>query len=83
MMNKLWVVISSMGPLSTFVCFLSKPGSGGMAQVVEFQSSKCKALSSNTSNVNGKGEVSAQISKFFVSHMEESTAGDVGVNGVY
>jgi hypothetical protein len=34
--------------------------------------------------VNGNGVVSSQkISKFFVSHMEESMAGHISVSGVY
>jgi hypothetical protein len=35
-------------------------------------------------SANGNGVVSGQkISKFFVSHVEESMAGHMGVNGVY
>jgi hypothetical protein len=33
--------------------------------------------------VNCNGAVSDEISKFFVSHMEKSMAGHVGVNEVY
>jgi hypothetical protein len=37
----------------------------------------------NLSHANGNGEVSDQISKFFVSHVEESMAGHTDGNGVY
>jgi hypothetical protein len=41
-------------------------------------------LAGFTKNVNGTGAVCDQkISKFFVSHWEESMAGHMGINGDY